>query len=239
VPLEHEHTTAAIRERLARRASPSYLRDFVYGGIDGAVTTFAVVSGVAGAALGAPVVIVLGVANLMADGFSMAASNFAGTSAERDQLDQAAAIERRHIREAPDGEREEVREIFRRKGLSGEALETLVQRITADPRVWVRTMVAEEYGLPAVIRSPWLAALSTFSAFILCGAVPLLPYLTGAEDAFGLAAVTTALVFAAIGAVRGRWVGRGAWRSAIETLAIGGAASALAYLAGVVLEPLV
>lgn len=80
--LEHEHTLEAIRTRLARRAPHSYLRDFVYGGIDGAVTTFAVVSGVAGAELGTRVVLILSVANLIADGFSMAASNYSGTRAE-------------------------------------------------------------------------------------------------------------------------------------------------------------
>ena len=118
--LEHEPTLEAIRERLARSLSHSYLRDWVYGGIGGAVTTFAVVSGVTGAELGARVILILGAANLIADGFSMAASNYAGTTSERQQLEQAAAIERRHIEQEPEGERTEVREIFRRKGLEGD-----------------------------------------------------------------------------------------------------------------------
>lgn len=182
--LEHEHTLEAIRARLARRAPHSYLRDWVYGGIDGAVTTFAVVSGVAGAELGSRVVLILGVANLIADGFSMAASNYAGTRAEHQQLEQAVAIERRHIEQEPDGERTEIREIFRRKGLDGDDLEAVVKRIISNRDLWVRTMVTEEYDLPSTIRSPWLAALSTFSAFALCGAVPLFPYVLGVAESF-------------------------------------------------------
>ncbi|HNU06203.1 MAG TPA: VIT1/CCC1 transporter family protein, partial [Pyrinomonadaceae bacterium] len=81
--LEHDHTHEAIAARIAA-SNHNYIRDFIYGGVDGAVTTFAVVSGVAGAELATKVVLILGFANLVADGFSMAASNFLGTRAEID-----------------------------------------------------------------------------------------------------------------------------------------------------------
>ncbi|MEQ9125464.1 MAG: VIT1/CCC1 transporter family protein, partial [Alphaproteobacteria bacterium] len=77
-PGDHAHDAASIRDRLAAGARPSYLRDWVYGAIDGAVTTFAIVAGVVGAELSASVVLVLGAANLFADGFSMAAANYTG-----------------------------------------------------------------------------------------------------------------------------------------------------------------
>jgi hypothetical protein len=79
VSLAQQHTPLAVRKRLRRRPSASYLQDFIYGGVDGAVTTFAVVAGVAGANLDETVVIILGGANLLADGFSMGVSNFLGT----------------------------------------------------------------------------------------------------------------------------------------------------------------
>ena len=81
--LEASHTSDAIRSRLREGPPQRDLRDLIFGAVDGTVTTFAVVSGVSGAGLAAGIVIVLGVANLVADGFSMGISNFLGTRAEQ------------------------------------------------------------------------------------------------------------------------------------------------------------
>src|SRR5918994_651186 len=130
--MEHEHSPEAIRERLARGPVHNYLRDWIYGGIDGSITTFAVVSGVAGAQLSPWIILVMGFANLFADGFSMAASNYLGTKAEHDDLKRLEAVEHRHIDIEPEGEREEVRQIFQQKGFAGEDLRRIVQLVTAD-----------------------------------------------------------------------------------------------------------
>lgn len=144
--LEHSHTQEAIRARLARDPGVSYLRDWIYGGIDGVITTFAVVAGVVGADLPSRVILVLGLANLVADGFAMAAGNYSGTQAERDDYDRLLAVERKHIAIVPEGEREEIRQIFGSKGFSGDNLESIVDVITADEfagqrRWWWRNMV--------------------------------------------------------------------------------------------------
>jgi VIT1/CCC1 family predicted Fe2+/Mn2+ transporter len=236
--LEHGHSPEAIRERLSRTFRPSFLRDWIYGGIDGVVTTFAIVSGVAGARLSSKIVLILGFANLLADGFSMAAANFLGTRAERDQLERLEAIEHRHIDEVPEGEREEVRQIFRGKGLDGEPLERVVEAITSDRTRWVQTMLREEYGMPEEVRSPLRAAASTFVAFVVCGLVPIVPYLFGAADAFAPAMVASALVFFAIGSLKSRWSPQSWWRSGLETLGVGSAAAAAAYAVGVLLRNL-
>lgn len=97
-------------------------------------------------------------------------------------------------------------------------------------------MLTEEYGLPAEIRSPWKAAASTFSAFVLCGLVPILPYLFGADSSFLLSCILTGLVFVAIGAVKSVWSTSSWLRSSIETVLVGTLAALLAYGAGVFLK---
>lgn len=235
VPIEHEHTPEAIRDRLAAGPRLSYLRDWVYGGIDGSVTTFAVVAGVVGAHLSPSVILILGAANLLADGFSMAASNFLGTRTEGQEVEALYAREARHIAVDPEGEREEVRQIFAAKGLSGAQLEHVVDVVTADRERWIRFMLTEEYGLPQQVRSAVTAALSTFSAFLLCGLVPLLPFALRLGHSLAVSMAMTLVVFFGVGSARSRWLVLSWWRAGLETLAIGASAAALAYGAGVVI----
>jgi VIT1/CCC1 family predicted Fe2+/Mn2+ transporter len=213
--LEHSHTQQAIKARLARGPHSNYLRDWIYGGIDGAVTTFAIIAGVAGADLAASVVLILGFANLLADGLAMAASNYSGTTAERDDYKRVLGIEQKHIALVPEGEREEIRQIFSAKGFSGDDLERIVSVITSDKALWVKTMAVEEYGLSPTPRSPALAALSTFAAFILCGLVPLAAFLL----AGGLMScvVAAGATFFGVGAIKSRWSPTTWWRSGLET----------------------
>jgi VIT family len=164
--VEHEHTADAIRERFAAGPPESYLRDWVYGGIDGIVTTFAIVSGVVGARLSPHIILILGTASLIADGFAMAAGNYLATRSEHEEFRHKEAVEHRHIDSFPEGEREEVREILRVRGVPGELLDQVVTSITSDRNLWVRIMLRDEYGLPEAVRSAWRAALVTFSAFL-------------------------------------------------------------------------
>jgi VIT1/CCC1 family predicted Fe2+/Mn2+ transporter len=230
--LEHGHKPGEIARRLRQGPRVSYLRDWVYGGIDGTVTTFAIMAGVVGANLSPTVVIILGIANLLADGFSMAAGNFTGTRAERDEYDQLRHMEERHIDLAPEGEREEIRQIFRAKGFEGEALESAVNVITKHRESWIDTMMTEEHGMPAVSRSPIRAAFYTFLAFVLCGSVPLMPYALGLAEPELPAAIMTGATFFAIGSFRSKWSPTPWWRAGLETLAIGMLAAGVAYLIG-------
>jgi len=210
----------------------SYLRDWVYGSIDGAVTTFAVIAGSLGADLNLMVVVILGIANLLGDGFSMAAANFLGTKTEHDEYHFYKTFEQRQIDEAPAGEREEIRQIFINKGFDGEDLERIVERVVSDKKLWIKTMLQEEYGLAASVRSPWVAALSTFSAFLLCGLIPLVPFLFHVRSAFELSIASTGLVFFLIGSVKSLWSLQSWWKSGFLTLLIGGVAAILAFTVG-------
>jgi VIT1/CCC1 family predicted Fe2+/Mn2+ transporter len=236
--LAAQHTPEAIRERITGAKSHSYIGDFVFGAVDGCVTTFAVVAGVAGADLpqGVLVVIVLGLANLLADGFSMAAGNFLGTRSERHMLDRMRRTEEMHIERVPDAEREEIRQIFAEKGFDGKLLEDIVKVITRDRRRWIDTMLTEEWGLQLHLPSPWKAASATFTAFFLAGLVPLLPFLLpvawSRASMFAASSVATAATFVLVGMAKGLVVQRSLIRSGLETLLIGGGAALLAYTVG-------
>ncbi|MTI05453.1 hypothetical protein E1180_07975 [Roseibium denhamense] len=230
--LEHSHKPSDIATRLAKGPTTSYLRDWVYGGIDGAVTTFAIVAGSAGAGLSSTVILILGIANLLADGFSMAAANYTGSKSENEDIARLRAIEEKHIALEPDGEREEIRQIFKAKGFSGKDLDEIVRLVASNRTMWIETMLQGEYGIAGDTRDPMKAAGYTFCAFVLFGALPLLPFLLAFGSDVIVATLLTALAFFAIGSVRARWSERFWILCGLETVAIGMTAAAIAYAAG-------
>ena len=240
---EAEHTPEAIRERVRSSSSQGYLKDSIYGAIDGAVTTFAVVSSVTGAGLSSGIVIILGLANLLADGFSMAASNFLGTRAENQIGSKARREEEREIEMHPEGEEEEIRQIFAAKGFEGDTLEEVVKVITSDKKRWVDTMMQEEHGISGKTPSALKAGVATFVAFLLIGGIPLSAYFIDimspslVGDPFLPSCLLTGLAFFAVGAMKSRYVEQHWALSGFETLGIGALAAGLAYGIGVLLSP--
>ena len=230
--LEHGHGPREIAARLDAQNDSGRLRDAIFGGIDGTVTTFAIVAGVQGAGLASHVVIALGLANVLADGFSMAAGNYAGTKAIADDRRRLWQVEERHIHENAKGERDELEQILSRKGLSGHVLQEATAMISANKEQWITMMMSEEYGLPPVDDRPVRAALVIFIAFVLAGLLPLLPYLAGLTPAFSWSAGIAALTFFVIGTIKSRWSLASWWQSGFETLLIGGLAAGLAYVVG-------
>ncbi len=217
------------------------MSDAVLGGIDGCVTTFALVSGAVGAGFSATVAVVLGLANLLADGFSMAVSNYEAIRAQGEHADALRRQEHDHIERIPDGEREEVRQIFAGKGFSGDTLETIVETICRDRTLWVDTMLQEEHGVALGAMHPWRSAITTFAAFVAVGLIPLLPLFVPAWPAavqFGLSAALAALMFLLIGMLKSLVFGRSVWRSGLTTLATGSVAAALAFFTGYLLRML-
>ncbi len=237
--LDHGHEPHEIAQRLSDGPRVSYLRDWVYGGIDGAVTTFAVVAGVEGAQLSPSVLLILGAANLLADGFSMAAGSYSATKAEIDDAIRIREIELRHIRIHPEGEREEIRQIFATKGFENEDLERVVEVITASESRWLDTMLIEEHGITPAQRQPLRGAIATFVAFFICGGIPLLPFIFATEASLLVASILTGAVFFIIGSMKSYWSTAKWWVSGLETLAIGAAAGAMAYGVGYFLSKIV
>ncbi|MEP1200270.1 VIT1/CCC1 transporter family protein [Tateyamaria sp.] len=229
---DHGHSAKEIAERIGAPPGRGVLRDAIYGAIDGAVTTFAIVAGVSGAGLSPFVIVALGVANVLADGFSMAAANYSGTKAELENMRRIRAIEERHIDEHPDGEKREVREILYQKGLSGKVLSQATDAITQDRENWISLMMEGEYGLGGVDPHPMKSAITTFMAFLAAGVVPLFPFLLGLEDALAFSVAMTLITFFGIGALKSHWSLNHWSRSGFETLLIGGGAAAIAYFVG-------
>ncbi len=239
--LEHSHEPDAIRQRLDDGPRSSYLPDAILGGIDGCVTTIAVVASVAGAGLPAMIAFVLGIASLVADAFSMGVSNYQAVKSEHDARAGLRRQEERHIDQTPEGEREEVRVIFENKGFEGETLERIVDTITQDRRRWTDFMLQEEHGLPLQSPSPTKAGLATFSIFILVGALPLLPFLVPVLSDGGhfvASAVMAGVALFGIGYVKGIVLEMPRWRSGLETFLMGGGAAVVAFLFGYFLEPM-
>ena len=151
--------------------------DFIYGSIDGAVTTFAIVAGVMGASLPAGIILILGFANLFADGFSMGVSNYQASKARNEFVQMKRRQEEWEIENLREDEKEEIREIYRDKGFKDELLEEVVRIITSRKKVWVDTMMKEELGLIEDSKNPIHSSISTFVGFNLIGIIPLIPFM--------------------------------------------------------------
>lgn len=226
----------SIKKRLKRNGNHTYLSDMIYGGIDGSISTLAIVAGVAGAGLSIRINIILGIASLIADAFSMATSNYVSVRSEFDKFEYYSAIVTEQIDDNPQQEIEKVRQIYKHKGFDEEARDHIARVITSDKTQWLKTMLREEYGLPESVRFPWTAAIATFIAFIICGVVPLLPYLLSFPKPFEFACGLTGMTFFMIGSIKSRWSIYSWWRSGLTTLVVGGIAALIAFYIGYFVE---
>ncbi len=233
------HTVSA--DEAHTQAQGRYLKSVVYGGLDGIITTFAVVAGVAGASLSAGVVLILGFANLVADGISMAIGDYLSSKAEREYEAAEKKRETWEVENYPDGEKKELVELYEAKGVSRPDAEAMVGILAKHPKAWVDIMMVEELGIVASSESPLGNALATFLSFAVFGFVPLLTHVLATfipvlrANSFLIAAVLTGVTLFVLGAVKVRITGRSWFASGLETLVIGGVAAAAAYGIGVLL----
>ncbi len=248
----HSHDLAATKATHTKKAihgqeehkEGTHVGDFVYGAIDGSVTTFAVVSAVAGAALSSNIVIILGLANLLGDGISMAVGNYLSSKSEREFVQSERSREEWEIEHYPEGEREEIREIFQKKGFKGRQLEAAVKTITSDKKVWIATMMTEELGLSEDAKSPTMKGIVTFLSFVAVGSIPLIPYAFGLFSStigaveYPLSVVMTFLTFFMIGSAKTFVTGKHWFKSGLETLLVGALAAGAAYAVGYFLRGL-
>jgi VIT1/CCC1 family predicted Fe2+/Mn2+ transporter len=221
-----------------------YLGEFVYGGIDGCVTTFAVVAGAVGAGLDSSIIIILGFANLLADGFAMSIGAYLSSKSERDNYEKHKQVEYWEVDNLPEVEREEIREIYAAKGFDGALLEQIVDGITADKDRWVDVMMKEELEMQKDERSPILIGALTYASFLLVGIIPLLIYVwdyvgTVRGSLFIWSSLLTGMGFLIIGVLKSKVTQTGLFRGVFETLALGAIAALVSYYVGFLLEQLV
>ena len=234
----------AVHARLEKHGGlgSAYLGEIVYGGLDGIITTFAVVSGVAGAELGTGVILILGLANLFADGFSMATGAYLSTKSEQEFYDKEYAREAWEVEHYPEGERAELLELYRASGYEAGEAEKMVDILTKNKERWVNAMMIDELGLLRDDKNPLLNALATLLAFITFGSTPLLIYLAGLlvdiqpSIRFPVSLGLSAAALFGLGAAKVRVTHQHPVRSGIEMLLVGGLAAGVAYLVGTLLK---
>ena len=236
-----ERITAAAKEAPGGAGS-QYIGDLVYGGLDGIITTFAVVSGVAGAQLGTPIILILGLANLFADGFSMATGAYLSSKSEQEYYEREWQREAWEVEHFPEGERLELIEIYRNQGYSEENAQKLVEIQSRDPQRWVKAMMVNELRLLPDERKPLLSGLATLLAFVIAGSIPMLIYLVGLfapispDVAFPISIALSGLALFGLGAAKVVITRLNPFRSGVEMLIVGGLAAGVAYGVGTLLK---
>lgn len=218
-----------------RSALGGGLRAAVFGVDDGLVSNVSLVLGVAGAGAGSAYVLTAGVAGLLAGALSMAAGEYVSVRSQREMYEYQIALEREELAEYPQEEAEELALIYQARGVSLDQARQVSQALLANPEAALDVLAREELGLnPDDLGSPWQAASSSFVAFALGAAVPLIPFLcgfTGARATAAAVAITLVALFG-VGLGLSLFTGRDALRSALRIVLIGGGAGAVSYLVG-------
>jgi VIT1/CCC1 family predicted Fe2+/Mn2+ transporter len=222
-----------IGKRHQNGAAGNALRAGVFGVNDGLVSNAALIYGVAGASPEPSIIVLTGVAGLLAGAFSMAAGEYVSVRSQREMFEYQIGLERDELEEYPEEEAAELALIYAAKGMPKEEARRVADTLMQDPERALDTLAREELGLnPDDLGSPWVAAISSFSAFTAGAALPLLPFLIGHGEALTVSIALTALGLFAVGASMSLFTGRHAILSGLRMLGIGGAAGLATYFIG-------
>ncbi|MEJ8278533.1 VIT1/CCC1 transporter family protein [Pseudonocardia spirodelae] len=226
---EHHHDHAH------RDVSGGWLRAATFGAMDGLVTTIALIAGVGGGGADRDLIVLTGLAGVVAGAFSMALGEFASVGTQNDAVHAEAAVERRELALHPRAEEHELAARFRGMGLTTDTAAAVAREVHRDPELALRMHVSQELGVSLDDQpSPWVAAASSFVAFVTGGIVPLVTFLLGYGSlALGLAVGGVGLLVA--GALTSRFTARSWWAAALRQLAFGAIAAGATYLVGMLI----
>ena len=242
-PMSHPHFDLDAHIKIDHKKSPfsTYLREIVYGGNDGIVTTFAVVAGFAGAGspvmgggLGPLTVILFGIANLLADGTAMGLGSFLSVRSEQDLYKSEYEKELREVNSNSEMEKAETTQLFVRQGFTHDQAVQLTSVYATNKPAWIDYMMKHELEMnDPTDDKPGLMGLMTFISFVMFGFIPLIPYIfLKSESLFALSIMATAFALILLGGLRYVVTREGIRRSISETLLIGGTCATLAYMVG-------
>jgi vacuolar iron transporter family protein len=223
-----------IKQHHAQGTAGGRLRAAIFGMNDGLVTNASLVVGVAAAEPGRQIVVLAGIAGLVAGAVSMAAGEYISMTVQREMFESQIALERRELVDDPEGERHEVAVMFRAKGIEPNDAERIADSVMEQPEVALDLMAREELGLnPDDLGSPWGAAISSFGAFAVGAAVPLVPYIfLGGTQAMMTALVLAGVVMMTVGGVTARITQHAIAFGALRALIIGALATGVTYAVG-------
>jgi VIT1/CCC1 family predicted Fe2+/Mn2+ transporter len=228
------HDTIMGREGWHVMSRVGSLRAAVFGVNDGLVSNFSLVMGFAGADAKSEYILLAGVAGLLAGSFSMAAGEYVSMRAQRELFEQQIAMEKQELEMSPKEEEEELALIYQAKGIPEEEAHAMARRIVANPSTAIDTLAREELGLdPSELGSPWVAAITSFVAFVIGASAPVLPYLfTFGQLAWVASALLSCVALFIVGALISIFTARSALISGIRMLGIGLLASGITYFVG-------
>jgi VIT1/CCC1 family predicted Fe2+/Mn2+ transporter len=214
----------------------NYIRDLVFGFGDGVNTSLGIVAGVGGAIIAADVVILAALIGMFTGAKAMAVQNYLAVKSQREILESEIKCEEYEIETVPEKEREEIEEIYRAKGFEGAELDRVVDKITSDKDVWLRTMLTEELGLNLeILGNPLKGALVMFGSFLLGGILPILPYfavkagLMPSVSAIVIAIAVSVASSFVVGALKGRMAKKSWIKGGLEMAGLGTGIALVGY----------
>jgi len=214
----------------------NYIRDLVFGFGDGVNTSLGIVAGVGGAIIAADVVILAALIGMFTGAKAMAVQNYLAVKSQREILESEIKREEDEIEHVPEREREEIEDIYREKGFEGEELDKVVNKITSNKEVWLKTMLTEELGLNLeILGNPLKGALVMFGSFLFGGVLPILPYfavkvgLTSSTMAIIIAIMISVISSFIVGALKGRMAKKSWIKGGIEMAGLGTGIALVGY----------
>lgn len=226
---ENNHIEPHIKES-------NYIRDVVFGFGDGVNTSLGIVAGIGGATVGVDIVILAAMIGMFTGAKAMAVQNYLAVKSQREILESEIKREEYEIENKPEDERKEIEKIYRDKGFTGEELKMVVNRITSNKKVWLKTMLTEELGLNLdIIGNPLKGAIVMFISFLIGGVLPILPYFvvkTSLIDNFTALMVAISISLTSsfiIGAIKGKLAEKSWIKGGLEMSLLGTGIALLGY----------